>query len=61
MLISRSQGEQKLPFDLEPNRTLRKINNPQNPANVADGIKHQHPPQVDAQNQVILETRGMML
>ena len=61
MLSSRSQGEPKLPIYLKLNCTLQKINNPQNPANVADGIKHQHPPQVDAQNQVILETRGMML
>ena len=55
---SQIQGEQKLSFNLELNRTLQKINNPKNPANLDDGIKHQHPPLVDALNQVILENPG---
>ena len=58
MLSSRSQGEPKLPIYLKLNCTLQKINNPQNPANLADGIKHQHPPVVDAHNHVILENPG---
>ena len=58
MLSSQSQGEPKLPFDLELNRTLRKINDPHNLANLAYGIKYQHPPLVDSHNLVILENPG---
>lgn len=47
------QGEPILPFDPELKRTLQRMNNPQNPSNVDDGINLHLPPPVDAHNQVV--------
>ena len=58
MPSTRSRGESILPFDLELNRTLRRMNDPHNPDNLGDRINRQLPPPVDAHNHVILEKPG---
>ena len=50
-----SRGEPIFPFDPEHNRTLQKMNNPQNKTNLGDGINCQLPPPVYAHNQVVAE------
>ena len=53
-----SRGIPVLPFDLEMNCTLRRMNEPHNPDNIGDGINFQLPSPVDAHNQVIVENPG---
>ena len=58
MPSTQSRGEPILPFDQELNRTLHKMNNPQNTATHCDWINHKLPPPVEAHNQVIVENTG---
>ena len=55
MSSTRSRGEPILPFNPELNRTLQRMNNPQNPTNLGDYMNRQPPPPIDAHNQVVAE------
>ena len=55
MPCTRSQGEPIVQFNHELKRTLRRMNDQQNPTNLGDGINLHVPPPVDAHNQVIVE------
>ncbi|TMW97799.1 hypothetical protein EJD97_004963 [Solanum chilense] len=55
MLSTGNRKEPILPFDPELNPTLRRLNDPQNPANFFDGINCHLHPLVKDHNQVIVE------
>ena len=55
MPSTRNWGEPILPFDFKLNRTLRRINNLQNPTNLGDWINCHIQPSVDAHHYVFAE------
>ena len=55
---TRSRGELLVPFDLDLNRTLRRMVTQQNPLNCDDGLIRHPPPTVDAHNQVVAENQA---
>ena len=58
MPSTHSRGELILSFDPKLNCTLCRMNDPQNPSNLGDGINRKLPPLIDAHNQVIVENPG---
>ena len=57
MTRTKCRGELLIPFDPEFNRTLKIMENQQNPANLGDGEIHQPPLPVEAHNQDQVENQ----
>ena len=58
MPSTRSREEPILPFDLELNRTLCRMNIQNNPAYIDDEINPQLPPPVNVRNRVVSDNPG---
>ena len=58
MPSTRSRGEPILPLDPGLNRTLDRMNDQQNPANLVDRINRWLPQPVNVHNQEIMENPG---